>query len=371
MNRRKFIKVSGGLLLAGGTTGYLVSDKTAYTRKNQQINTGSGSPLKEDEYKILYLASLAPSGHNTQPWLIKYIEPCHWIVCNDQTKWLPAVDPTQRETILSIGAFVQTLEYAANTMGYSCEFTLLAQTPQNAEVMDVKLKKQAGVSPFEKEKIELRRTVRSGYQNELLKPADVNFLLNENKSALYYLPNNSKQHLWLNEQTIEANRKQTWREDAQKELAGWIRFSGKDAKQHNDGLTAASMEAEGLAGWVLRNFYDDKNVMSKKFREQGLSKVKQQVSTSAGWIIITSKDSSVENLLETGRSMQRLFLKVRERGIAIHPMTQILEEQPFNKQVNAELGITDPVQFILRTGYVKNYPQPVSLRRPAEMFLKT
>jgi nitroreductase len=371
MNRRKFIKVSGGLLLAGGTAGYLLSDKTAYKRNNQPVNQKAGMLLKEDEYKILYLASLAPSGHNTQPWLVKYIEPYHWIICNDQTKWLPAVDPSQRETILSIGAFVQTLENAAHAKGYSCEFSLLAQTPQDKEVMDVKLKKQGGGSSFDKEKIELRRTVRSGYQNEILKPADVNFLLKDDKDAVYYLPNNSKQHLWLNEQTIEANRKQTWREDAQKELAGWIRFSGEDAKMHSDGLTTASMEVDGLAGWVLRNFYDDKNVLSDKFREQGLSKVKQQVSTSAGWIIITSKDSSINNLLETGRSMQRLFLNVRERGIAIHPMTQILEEQPFNEQVNAELGITDAVQFILRTGYVKNYPKPVSLRRPLEMFLKT
>ncbi len=101
-----------------------------------------------------------------------------------------------------------------------------------------------------------------------------------------------------------------------------------------------------------------------------MNKVIQQVSSSAGWVIITSNDASVENLLDAGRRMQRLFLKIRERGIAIHPMTQILEEKPFNEQINSTLGITDPVQFILRSGYVKNYPQPVSLRRPVEMILK-
>jgi hypothetical protein len=371
MNRRKFFSITGGLIVIGSAGTYLLSDKTAYTRDNLLTSNAKVIPLKEDEHEILHLASLAPSGHNTQPWFIKYVEPYHWVVCNDKTKWLPAVDPTQRETILSIGAFIQTLEYAALSLGYTCEFTLLALTPQDVEVMDVKLKKQAGLQTFDKEKIKLRRTVRSGYQNEILKQDDVGFLLKDEQESMVYLPNNSKQHLWLNEQTIEANRKQTWREDAQKELAHWIRFSSTDAKKHNDGLTTASMEVDGIGGWVLRNFYDDKNVLSQKFREDGLSKVKEQVSSSAGWIIITSNDSLVANLLESGRRMQRLFLKVRERNIAIHPMTQILEEKPFNEQVNSMLSITDTVQFILRTGYVKNYPQPVSLRRPVEMILKT
>jgi hypothetical protein len=63
-----------------------------------------------------------------------------------------------------------------------------------------------------------------------------------------------------------------------------------------------------------------------------------------------------------------LFLKVREKNIAIHPMTQILEEPSIHQSFNVSVGIIDPVQFILRTGYVKKYPDPVSLRRPVERF---
>jgi hypothetical protein len=69
--------------------------------------------------------------------------------------------------------------------------------------------------------------------------------------------------------------------------------------------------------------------------------------------------------------MQRLFLKVREKGIAIHPMTQILEEASTQKILNQSIGIRDPIQFILRTGYVKNYPPSVSLRRPVDGFMRT
>jgi hypothetical protein len=76
-------------------------------------------------------------------------------------------------------------------------------------------------------------------------------------------------------------------------------------------------------------------------------------------------------LLETGRRMQRLFLKVREKNIAIHPMTQILEELSTRQILNHAIGISENIQFILRTGYVKNYPQPVSLRRPVNWFTRS
>ena len=106
MNRRNFLQIAGGTIIIAGAGGYLLSDKNNFVRNNIKDNTSNKSLLKPYEKEILYLASLAPSGHNTQPWFIKYIEPNHWTICNDKSKWLSAVDPNQRETILSIGAFI-------------------------------------------------------------------------------------------------------------------------------------------------------------------------------------------------------------------------------------------------------------------------
>jgi hypothetical protein len=52
-------------------------------------------------------------------------------------------------------------------------------------------------------------------------------------------------------------------------------------------------------------------------------------------------------------------------------MTQILEETNTAQTLQQSLGIDQPVQFMLRTGYLKNYPQPVSLRRPVDWFVHT
>ena len=362
MNRRKFIAIAGSSIVTGGVTYYLLSDKNNFVRANSNQNDPIKILLKPDEREILFLASLAPSGHNTQPWFIKYVEPYHWIIGNDKNRWLPGVDPTQRETILSIGAFLQNLEYAASDLGYNCQYTILATSNQDENIVDVKLNKNSNAIKYAVEKIKQRRTVRSNYLSDVFKKEDLTFLIDKEIDFIHYLPNTSKEHFWLNEQTIEANRIQAYRDAAQSELANWIRFSSKDAAKHMDGLTLAGMEIDGIPGWYLRNFYDKENVMKKSFREQSIDKVVKQVSQSAGWLT---------TLLETGKRMQQLFLKIREKNIAIHPMTQIIEEASTNQILNQSIGINEPVQFILRAGYLKDYPNPVTLRRSVDRFLRT
>ena len=359
----------GGSIVTTVATGYLLSDKSNLLRNDIKLIDSKNVILKPDETEILHLASLASSAHNAQPWFVQYLEPYSWIIGNDKSKWLPAVDPTQRETILSIGTFIQNLEYAASAFGYICHWNLLAKTNQDEQVLSVKLNKIESKNPFDTSKIKERRTVRSNFLNDDLKTEDRQYLINSEPEFIHYLPSTSKEGQFINEQTIVANRLQTYRDPAQQELANWIRFSTKDAEKYRDGLTTASMEIEGFSGWIVRNFYNKDSVMKKDFREVGLDKVKQQVSESAGWILITSKDNSVATLLETGRRMERLFLKVREKNIAIHPMTQILEESSTRKVLNQSIGLSENIQFILRVGYLKNYPEPVSLRRPVDWFV--
>lgn len=370
MNRRRFFGIAGGSVIAVGATGYLLSDKSNLVRSDFKTTNEIKETLSLDEKEILFLASLAPSGHNTQPWFVQYLEPYHWIIGNDKSKWLPAVDPTQRETMLSIGAFLQNLEYAASSFGYVCDWNLLAITNQDERLMEVKLVKKGAKNSFDTAKIKNRRTVRSDYLNDLLKKEDLDYLVDSEAEYIHYLPNNSKENQFINEQTIKANRLQAYRDPAQQELADWIRFSSTDAAKFRDGLTTAGMEIEGFSGFIVRNFYGKDDVMKADFRETSLEKVKMQVLQSAGWILITSKDNSVETLIETGRRMQRLFLKVREKNIAIHPMTQILEETATRETLNKSIGISENIQFILRVGYLKNYPEPVSLRRPVEWFVR-
>ena len=256
MNREQFIGIAGGTIIAAVTTSYLLSDKSNLSRADIKPTDDLNKTLKPDEKEILFLASLAPSGHNTQPWLVQYLAPYHWIIGNDRSKWLPAVDPTQRETILSIGAFLQNLEYAASSFGYACDWKLLATTNQDDRVMEVKLIKEKLINDFDTAKIKSRRTVRSDFLSDVLKKEDIEYLIDSESEFIHYLPNTSKESKFIDEQTISANRLQAYRDPAQQELANWIRFSSKDADKYRDGLTTASMEITGIPGWVVRNSYN-------------------------------------------------------------------------------------------------------------------
>jgi nitroreductase len=369
MNRRHFVRLAGGAFAVTAGAGFWLSDRRNLLRAD--VPPAEATPaLQPDEARILWLASLAPSGHNTQPWFVRRLEPYHWIVGNDRRKWLPAVDPQQRESILSLGAFLQNLETAANSLGYACEWTLLAATNQDERVMEVKLARAGSQNTATIERLTSRRTMRRGFRRDELSQRDAAHLIGQEPEFVHYLPANGPAAAFVNAQTIEANRLQAARDPAQEELADWIRFSSADARKFRDGLTTGGMEIDGVAGWVVRNFYDRVSVLKKDFRVRGLAQVREQVSASAGWILITSPEGSVAALLETGRRMQRLFLKVRERGIGLHPMTQILEEPSTRLALPAAVGLGANLQFILRVGYVAAYPPPVSLRRPVAWFLR-
>jgi hypothetical protein len=350
--------------------------------------------IGQEGIDILRYASLAPNGHNTQPWIVSVVEPRKWLLETDPTRWLPAVDPGNREMLLSMGAFLENLILAANYAGYAVEYQVLAQNPKDRQVAEIVLR-QSTPRSVNLEQLRLRRTLRKGLLSKELTNEDLNSIMGDDAERWHYFAPGSSRSAYLNEGTLEANRIQAYRDDAQEELADWIRWSNDDAHTHMDGLTPATMEITGFAGWFVRTFYDCNDVLKKGFRETTIKLVTEQVHQHGGWLVLTSGSQKmtstssastsaevdsvpsagpqldVAELLETGRCFQRLCLKVRERMIAVHPMTQMLEEPQWQRDVANALGITGQAHFILRTGYVASYPEPVSLRRPVAWFTHT
>ncbi len=367
-SRREFLQTAGkGLLLtaalplinACGTIG-----RESNISEFEPIMTNK--LMKKDHFEILRYASLAPSGHNAQPWEVDIIEPGRWIIKSNPDRWLPAVDPENREGTLSIGPFIENLVLAAGSFGYSADVAYLASSLKDKAVAEVTLVKDRRIE-YPLNKIESRRTVRSNHLQKSITSDDLKFISGSNNSNIFYFPAGSKEGKFLADGTLEANKIQTFRENAQSELADWIRFSSSDAEKYRNGLTPSSMEMSGFASLFVRLFYDKSNVMSQSFREKGIGIIEEQLKSYGGWIVITCDGSDPKNIIEAGRIFQRMALKTREKLIALHPMTQLLEEG-FGKKVQTGLSISEPIQFIVRASYVDDYPDPVSLRRPVEWF---
>jgi hypothetical protein len=120
----------------------------------------------------------------------------------------------------------------------------------------------------------------------------------------------------------------------------------------------------------VRHFVKPEDFMKPDFRRQGIELTQELAREGGGWFVITSPGNSVADLIDAGRGFERLALLARERHIAVHPMTQYLEERSGQNRIAANHGAGVIPQFILRVGYLAEYPHPVSLRRPLSEFVK-
>jgi hypothetical protein len=296
------------------------------TREDVEEPPGSAlSALVAPElHGLLYYASLAPSGHNTQPWTVRIAGREIW-VGTDSARWLPKVDPANREVMLSLGAFLENLITAAAAHGFVADCKVVGAGP-TTDVARVALESMA-TRDAPLERLRARRTVRSGQLDRDISTADVQaFRAAAGDDDVLFFAAGSQHGRRLAEATLEANRLQTARDDAQSELADWMRWTPEDGRAHRNGFTPESLDITGIAGWYVRHFMNKKAVLGRRFRKQGMDLVRRQLGSYGGWIVITSQDESIPALIDAGRRCERMWLEARPRSIAVHPMSQVLEE---------------------------------------------
>lgn len=371
MNRRSFLQYAGtGLFLIGGLSLMRFEKELGEnTLARKEIIKEELDGLTQEEVDILQLASLAPSSHNSQPWFVKVIGYKHWLIGTDKTRWLPAVDPDNREMLLSIGAFIENLDIAAGVYGYDVHVHIVAENAKSTEIAELKLEKSKPRA-YALERLKNRRTVRDHFLNKAISKSDLDYITYGYADQIAFCPPDSKEGKLLQEAVIEANKVQIFRDAAQQELSEWIRWSEREGIEHRNGLTPDSMEIKGFDKWFVQHFYDRESVMDKSFRDKTLQKTVEQAKTCGGWLIVTSEDTRPENLVMTGRNFENMLIKARDKMVAAHPMSQVLEEGPWKYILGQELDLQDQVQFVLRLGYLAEYPPPVSLRMPVAWFVE-
>jgi hypothetical protein len=364
MTRRQFVTSTAAAALAVPALG--LARPSPATRPAEE----GGPPLDPTLARLLGVAALAPSSHNVQPWAVRVSGPRDLAVAIPPERRLPEVDPAGRELVLSVGCFLENLAQAAGAEGLEAEIDTGEARDGERMLAHVRLV-PAPVRPGTPERFRRRRTLRSGHLPRPLEAPDAALLLEAAGPGAELFPRGSPGAKAIAEATVEAMRQQSWRDPAQAELSRWIRFREEDVARHGDGLTVASMEAGGLAGFVMRHFFDEGSVMGRSFREKGVDLCARQAVEGAGFVAVTSAGADAAALLDAGRRFERLALLVRERAIAAHPMSQALEETPWRDGLAAALGLSHPIQFLVRVGYVDRHPEPVSPRRALASFVTT
>jgi len=373
INRRSFLKrtLAAGSMAVG--TGSLLSACSSLRRADlpqQDFATPVNNQLDQTGGAILYHAALAPSGHNAQPWFVRVVKKNEWVIGLDSQRRLPEVDPDNREALLSIGAFAENLALAAGTYGFKAEMEIIAENPFEQDIIKVALINTGSID-YPLERLKRRMTVKQGYLPDEIKKEDIHALSEPLKDRLFYFPKGTEHADCIEEGAIENFRIQANRENAQQELVRWLRLSNKDAERYRDGLTVEGMEIRGFKGWFVRNFIKPQDFEKPGFRQQSIDHTAKLARQGGGWLIITSGGQTVADLIDSGRRFEQMALITRERKLAIQPMTQYLEEKEGLAQIAANHAANVIPQFVLRVGYLKNYPEPVSLRRPVSWFVRS
>lgn len=372
INRRNFIKRSIALGTAAlGTGSFLGACSSSITRQDltqQSAPHPATAMLPKEHMTILHHAALAPSGHNSQPWIVRVVSPHEWIIEADPMRRLPGVDPQNREAMLSLGAFTENLVLTAGAMGYRADTTVVAENAFDKDIVKIELHREKP-APYPLERITTRMTVKHGYRDTEISSRDVKVLGEPFGGHLFYFPNGTPHAECIREGAVEHFRRQSYREDAQKETIKWLRLSNNAAEKHRDGLTVQGMEIQGFKGWYVSHFVDPEDFLKPSFLKQGIDHTSRLARQGGGWIVITSQGNTVADLIDTGRKFERMALQCRENMLAVHPMTQFLEEKDGMGQIIAHHQADMHPQFILRVGYLDSYPRPVSLRRPVNRFL--
>ncbi|WP_150525901.1 Acg family FMN-binding oxidoreductase [Roseibium sediminis] len=347
LSRRKMLFVLGGgaILAAGAGIGSFTATRTPKTALAPWDQAGAET---EPRRKALSYAILAPNPHNRQPWLVDLNTPDTVILYRDTTRDLPHTDPYHRQLTIGLGCFLELMIIAAAQDGYRVDLNLYPQG-ETGPVSVAKFSKGAEADPLFAQ-IMHRRTCKEPFASTPV-PADKIAALS------------SLARVITEEQQVSAVKKLAWAAhevemqtpNTLKESVDLMRMGKAEINANPDGIDLGGpfLESLMLVGMLTREAQLD--TTSSAFQE-GMRIYHEIHENTPAYAVVTTKGNTRQDQIEAGRRWIRLNLTTTELGLALHPVSQALQEYPemadHYKAVHELL--TEPghtVQMLGRLGY--------------------
>jgi hypothetical protein len=303
----------------------------------------------------------APSAHNTQPWLLRYAADAvhvHW----DPARTLPESDPTRRDLYLSLGTFIETCLVVAASAGLPVRAEIAVD---HATLRAARLVPAAAPydTPFTIASVQRRRCARGGYAPGLLEPTAL-AALTALGADLRQVPARE-----LVASLAEADRWMFGTPAVVGELRSWLRLSPKHPRYDLDGLTDRALalsrfEATGLAAMLGPSAYPVTSRLGGPAVLAAASKGTLRYEGSV--LVLVGRAGTVEAVIEQGRALVRVWLALSERGLAVHPLSQLLDCATTAAGLASRLGLApdEAPLAVFRTGRALREPTR-SARIPA------
>jgi hypothetical protein len=290
----------------------------------------------------------------------------------DRQRLLPATDPYSRQIVIGHGTFIEQLVMAASADGFAAEVVLFPEGEFPANNVDdrplatlsFRRSDHASIDPLFGE-ILRRRTNRLPF--DLQRPVP-NEKLNAILSAAKRL--GIEVGATLESDKVKALRSRAaaaWDVEQQTdstimESLRLMRVGQQEIEAHRDGLVVTGFVPE-LASAIALFRRDVPPVPGSFASERMRDSVVSLANSAMGWVWLRTRGNSRRQQVEAGRSFVRMQLAATKAGIALHPMSQALQEFPeMHEQflgLHQDLG-TDPqtetIQMFARIGYAQTIP---------------
>jgi pimeloyl-ACP methyl ester carboxylesterase/nitroreductase len=294
---------------------------------------------------LLGYGILAPSQHNTQPWLFE-LSGNELVIKPNLGKLLPAGDPDNQGLYLSLGACTENIVKAGACFGLTATVTTKGETVA-VTFKDNKPKRANTAYGSSLAAIKQRYSNKLPYVSKAIPEKTIKKLEGFSTTLVKVQIITAKQDTFpkLIDIHLGAAKRVASRVSFVHELMAWLRTNNTKAFDGMPGFTVGNSSLKNLIG---------KNLLIKK---PGLllklaRKDEQLLSSAAAIVVLSvaSKGASFEKYMVCGRVLERLWLAMAEKGIAAHPMFASIQDKTAKKQL-AELFAGGQPACFLRIGY--------------------
>ncbi len=312
---------------------------------------------------LLSYAVLAPSRHNSQPWLFE-IEGDELRVHADTARALPEADPDGRELFMACGAALVNLRLAAAHFGHATTAESVPEHRRDGLVARVWLEERRATTPESEElfqAIPRRRTNRLPLDGREPPDGLLTRLLREAREEGAWLRRiEEPQRRAVAELIAEGDARQWASARFRAEVAAWARRNGGAARDGMPGYVAGLSDAAAL-------LYPVRLRLSSPARDEAERDRRRALGSKALLVLSTRRDGKVD-WLAAGEALQRILLRAAAAGLSASYFNQPIECAGLRDRLREASGAPGLPQVMLRLGYGLGVRGPP--RRPVDEVLR-